>query len=163
MLERERVTAYLSGWPRSAATRLALAMKKSGRPWRSGLSSSMSQAFSSAGTFWPSCAASVASRLGDRRQSRLGLGRRARAGASEIEMIAVEHARLFGRKPEFVFIGVEGVDALEQRLVQIGLAAVAREHWRDCALDRLQIVVGRRAREIEKNARHFVEAAPAAL
>ena len=40
--------------------------------------------------------------LGDRGQSRLGLGRGAGAGAGEIEMIALEHARLLGRKPERV-------------------------------------------------------------
>src|SRR5882757_11132435 len=40
--------------------------------------------------------------LGDRGQSRLGLSRGARAGAGEIEMIALEHARLLDRKPELV-------------------------------------------------------------
>ena len=58
--------------------------------------------------------------LGDRGQPRLGFGRRARAGAGEIEMIALKHARLFGRKPELVLFGLQRVDAPEQRLVQIG-------------------------------------------
>jgi len=70
---------------------------------------------------------------------------------------------LFRRKAELVLVGLERVDALEQHLVQIGLAAVAREHRRDCALDRLQFVIGRCACKIEKNIRNPVEAAPAAL
>ena len=40
---------------------------------------------------------------------------------------------------------------------------MAREHGRDLALDRLQFVIGRGAREIEEDARHAIEAAPAAL
>ena len=40
--------------------------------------------------------------LGDCGQSRLGLGLGARAGAGEIEVIAVKHARLFGRKRELL-------------------------------------------------------------
>ena len=44
--------------------------------------------------------------LGDCGQSRFGLGRRARAGAGEIEMIAVKHARLFGRKRELVLVAL---------------------------------------------------------
>ena len=43
----------------------------------------------------------------DRRQARLGLRRRAGAGAGEIEMIALEHPRLFGGKPELVRIGLQ--------------------------------------------------------
>ena len=41
----------------------------------------------------------------------------------KLEMIALEHARLFGGKPELVLLGLERVDALEQRLVQIGVVA----------------------------------------
>ena len=40
---------------------------------------------------------------------------------------------------------------------------MARENRRDFALDRLQLVIGVSARQIEKNARHLVEAAAAAL
>ena len=93
--------------------------------------SSMSQAFSSASTFWPNCAASVASRSPIAARRALASGGSARAGAGEIEMIALEHARLFGRKPELVLLGLERVDALEERLVQIDLAAMAREDRRD--------------------------------
>ena len=57
----------------------------------------------------------------------------------------------------------ERVDALEQSLVQIGLAAVAREDGRDLALDRLQLVIRVGAGQVEENARHFVQAAAAAL
>ena len=78
-------------------------------------------------------------------------------------MIAVEHARLFGRKPEFAGVRLERVDALEQSLVQIGLAAVTRELRRDFALDRLQLVIRVGANQVEKNAGHSVEAAAAAL
>src|ERR1700722_2678860 len=78
-------------------------------------------------------------------------------------MIAVEHTRLFGRKLEFGGVRLERVDALEQTLVQIGLAAMACENRRDFALDRLQLVIGVGANQIEKNAGHSVEAAAAAL
>ena len=78
-------------------------------------------------------------------------------------MIALKHALLFGRKPELALAGLERVDAPEQGVVQIGVAAVARENRRDVALDRLQFVICVGAGEIEKDARHFVEAAPAAL
>ena len=40
---------------------------------------------------------------------------------------------------------------------------MARENRRDFALDRLQLVIGVGANQIEKNAGHFVEAAAAAL
>ena len=36
-----------------------------------------------------------------------------------------------------------------------------REHGRDLPLDRLEFVIGRRAREIEEDFRHAIEAAPA--
>ena len=78
-------------------------------------------------------------------------------------MIAAKHARLFGRKPELVLARFKRVDALEQSLVQIGLAAMAREYRRDVALDRLQFVIGVGAGQVEKNVSHFVEAASAAL
>ena len=101
--------------------------------------------------------------LADRSQTRLGVRRRARAGAGEIEVIAAEHARLFGRKPELGLFRLQGVDALEQRLVQIGVVAMAGENRRDLALDRLQFFVGRRTREIEEDAGDTIEAAAAAL
>ena len=78
-------------------------------------------------------------------------------------MIAREHPRLFGRKPETVLLGFQSVDALKQRVVQIGFAAMARQNRGDFALDRLKLIIGRRACEIEEDARHLVEAAPAAL
>ena len=99
--------------------------------------------------------------LGDRGQARLGLSRRACSGAGEIEMIALEHARLFGRKPKLVRVGLKRIDALEQRLAQIDVAAMARENWCDLPLDRLEVVIGRRAREVEEDFRHAIEAAPA--
>ena len=101
--------------------------------------------------------------LGDRRQSRLGFGRGSRASAGEIEMVPVEHARLFGRQPGFAGVRLDRVDTLEQSLVQIGLAAMAREFGRDFALDRLQLVIRVRANQIEKHTGHSVEAATAAL
>ena len=101
--------------------------------------------------------------LVDRGQTTFGVGLQPSARADEIEMIAGEHARLFGRKPEFVLFGLQRVDAFEQRVVQIGLAAMMRQDRRDVALDRLQLVIGRSAREIEKDVSHAIEAAPAAL
>jgi hypothetical protein len=78
-------------------------------------------------------------------------------------MIAVEHTRLFGRKRELGGVRLERVDALEQSLVQIGLAAVTRELGRDFALDRLQLVIRVGANQVEKNTGHSVQAAAAAL
>ncbi len=101
--------------------------------------------------------------LGDRGEARLGLRRQARAGAGEIEMIALEHARLFGRKPEPVSFRLQSVNAREQRIVQEGLVAMARQDRRDIALDRLQFIIGRRACEIEEDVFHLLEVAPAAL
>ena len=101
--------------------------------------------------------------LGDRGQPRLGFGRGGRAGAGEIEMIAVEHAYPFGREPELHLLRFKRVDARKQSLVQVGFAAVARENSRNFALDRLQFVAGMGAGEIEKNVSHLVEAATAAL
>jgi hypothetical protein len=101
--------------------------------------------------------------FGDCGEARLGLRLEPGAGAGEIEMIAGEHARLFGRKPEAAPFGVQRVDAPEQRVVQIGLVAMARQDRRHLPLDRLQFVIGRRARQIEEDAPHLVEAAPAAL
>ena len=90
-------------------------------------------------TFWPNCAASVASRSAIAASRALASGAAARAGAGEIEMIALEHARLLGRKPELVLLRPSSASMrLKQRLVQIGFAAMAREHRRDFALDRLR-------------------------
>ena len=99
----------------------------------------------------------------DRRQTRLGLRRQPGAGARKIEMIALKHARLFGGKPEPLLHGLQGVDAPEQRVVQIGFAAMAREDGSDFALDRLDLVIGRGAGEIEEDARDLVEGLAAAL
>ena len=51
--------------------------------------------------------------LTDCGQARLGVRRRACAGAGEVEMIAVEHAGLFGRKPELVLARLKRVGAAE--------------------------------------------------
>ena len=101
--------------------------------------------------------------LADRGQTRLGVRLRACAGAGEIKMIALEHARLFGGKAEPVLFGLERVDALEQRLVQISFVAMAGENGGDFALDRLQFIIGRGASEIEEDAADAIEAAAAAL
>ena len=149
--------------PRSAAVRAALATKKSGRPSRSSSPISMSQAFSSLSTFWPKCVAERRQPLVDRDEARLGLRPQPCAGAGEIEMIAVEHARLLRRKPDFGSFRFQSVDALEERVVEIGFGAVAGEDRRDVALDRLELVIGRGAREIEKDVRTRSSSAPAAL
>ena len=90
-------------------------------------------------------------------------GGSAGAGADEIEMIASKRPRLLGRKPERGLVRLERVDALEQRLVQIGVAVMAGEDRGDGALDRLQFVVRCGAGEVEENARDPVERTPAAL
>ena len=101
--------------------------------------------------------------LADRGEAVLGFGREACASAGEIEMITLEHARLFGRKPERVLARLQGVDAPEQGIVQIDVAAMAREDRGDLAFDRLDLVIARGAGEIEEDARHFVARLPAAL
>src|SRR3984957_4789384 len=72
--------------------------------------------------------------LGDCGQSRLGLSRGAGASASEIERIAVEHARLLGRERELVLVRFKRVDALEQSPIQMDFAAMPREYRRDLPL-----------------------------
>ncbi len=62
MLERDSVTAYLPGWPRSAAMRAALATKKSGRPVEIGLVEQHEPGFLVREHVLAECAASVASR-----------------------------------------------------------------------------------------------------
>ena len=101
--------------------------------------------------------------LADRGEAVLGFGREACASAGEIEMITLEHTRLFGRKPERVLARLQGVDAPEQGIVQIDVAAMAREDRGDLAFDRLDLVIARGAGEIEEDARHFVARLPAAL
>ena len=66
----------------------------------------MSQPFSSAEHILAELRGKRRQPLGDRRQSRLGLSRGAGARAGEIEMIALEHARLLDRKPELVLVAL---------------------------------------------------------
>ena len=101
--------------------------------------------------------------LANRGEACLCLRRQAGAGAGEIEMVTLEHPRLFGGKPEPVLLAFQGVDPSEQRVVEIGVAAMARQNRSDLALDRLELVVGRGAGQIEEDGRHLVEAPAAAL
>ena len=162
MLDRDRVTANLPGWPRSAAMRAALAIKI-----RQALKILLVQQHEPRlfvrEHILPELSGERRQPLRDRSQSRLGVRRRTSAGADEIEVIATEHAGLFGRKPELVLFRLKRVDPLEQRLVQIGVAAMAGELGRDFALDRLQFFIGRGTRQIEKNGGDPIEAAAAAL
>ena len=75
MLERDSVTAYLPGWPRSAAAPAAPLTTKSGSPVEIARRQEASaKSFSSASTFWPNCGAERRQPLADRRETRLGLG-----------------------------------------------------------------------------------------
>ena len=163
MLDRDRVTAYLPGWPRSAAMRAALVDEKIRQPVEIGLVQEQEPVLFVREHILAERGGERRQPLGDRRQPRLGFGRSGRAGAGEIEMIAAEHAYLFGREPELVLLRFKRVDAREQSLVQVGFAAMARENWRNFALDSLQFVARMGAGEIEKYARHSVEPAPASL
>ncbi len=102
---------------------------------------------------------------GDFAEARLLLGRKPRAGAGEIQMIAFEHAGLFFIEANFrPRLGrPQRFDAGEQRFVEKSLAAVARQDRGHLALDRLQFVGGLGSREIEEHPRDPVEAASAAL
>ena len=102
MLDRDRVTANCSGWPRSAAMRAALATKEIRQAVEILLVKQHEPGLFVREHILAELGGERRQPLGDRGQSRLGLRRRARAGAGEIEMIALEHARLFGRKPELV-------------------------------------------------------------
>ena len=163
MLDRDSVTAYLPGWPRSAAIARGAGDEKIRQAVEIVLVEQHEPVFFVRQHILPELSAKRRQPLGDRGEARLGLRRQPRAGAGEIEMIALEHARLFGRKPEFVSFRLQSVNALEQRVVQIGLVAMARQDRRDVALDRLQFIIGRRACEIEEDTSHLLEAAPAAL
>ena len=138
MLERDSVMAYLPAWPRSAAARAALRTKKSGRPSRSPSSEQHQQVFFVGQHILAElrAEASPAARRLRRAAPWLSAGSPAPV-ADEIEMIALEHARLFVDKPKLLLVGLQGVDAGEQRLVQIGFAAMTRQDRRDLALDRL--------------------------
>ena len=125
----------------------------------------MIQSFSSDSTFGRNCAASVASRPAIAASRALASGGAAAPARVKSETIAVEHARPFGRQPEVACVRLERVDALEQSLVQISLAARGRapEFRRDLALDCLQFITRVGAGQYRKHARNFVEAAAAAL
>ncbi len=99
----------------------------------------------------------------DRGEARLGFRREPGAGAGEVEVSARKRARLLGREPERRLVRVQGVDPPEQRVVQIGVARVAREDRGDGALDRLEFVVRLGAGEIEEQLGDPVERPPAPL
>ena len=114
-------------------------------------------------TFWRKAGAERGEPLGDLRETRFGGGIKARAGAAESRVIALEHARLLGAELELVTLAPECVDAREQRVVEADLVPVRGELGRDLALDREQGVVAVRARERVKQRRDAGERPAAAL
>ena len=68
-----------------------------------------------------------------------------------------------GVEPERRLVRLQGVDPPEKRVVEIGVARVAREDRGDGALDRLELVVRFGAGEIEEHLGDPVERSPAPL
>ncbi len=90
-------------------------------------------------------------------------GRQSGAGAGEVEMRAGKGARLLGREAERRLVRLQGVDPSEQRIVQVGVAGVAREDRGDGALDRFEFVVRLGPGQIEKHLGDPVEGPSAPL
>ena len=72
-----------------------------------------------------------------------------RAGADEIEMMALEHAKGFRVEAEAGARLMERIDAAEEGRVQIDLVPVLGDDGRHVALDLLQRVVGMRRGQVE--------------
>src|SRR5205807_319979 len=89
--------------------------------------------------------------LGDCGEPHLGFLRQAAAIAHKSDMIALENPRLFGIKLEFAAPRIKHVDALKHRAVQTDSAAMPGKFWRDLAFDRLNLVIGVGARQMEEN------------
>ena len=100
MLERDRVTAYLPGMAAVGGDARGAADEKIRQALKIALVEQHEPVFFVLQHVLAELSGERRQPLGDRGQSRFGSRRGARAGAGEIEMIALEHARLFGRQPE---------------------------------------------------------------
>ncbi len=101
--------------------------------------------------------------LADLGEPRFDLRRKARAGAAEGEMMAFQDAALFGVEAKRIALLIDGIDAREERIVQMDLGVMPGEERRDLALDRLDRVIRMRMREIEEDGRDTAERAPRTL
>jgi len=86
-----------------------------------------------------------------------------RAGAHEIEMIALQHPRRFRIEAQPVALPVELVDAPEQRRVEKDAVPVPRHHRRHVALHRLQLGIGVGARQLREHHVHLAQQLAAEL
>src|SRR5207247_2072568 len=93
------------------------------------------------------CGAQTREPLADRREAGTCGAVEAGASAGEIEMIAFEHAQLFGAEPKFVAPAVERIDAREQRLIEQNGSPVPSAARGIFALQRKDLVIDVRVRK----------------
>ena len=89
--------------------------------------------------------------LDDLGKPRLGCVRKTAAIAQKGELIALENPRLLGDQVRVCRARLQRFDTPEQCVVQVDFAAMTGEFWRNLAFDRLNLVIGVGARQIEKN------------
>ncbi len=141
------------GWPRSAASRAALADQKVRQPVEIALVEQHRPGPLVRQHVLAEGGRQRGEPFADRGEARLRFGRQPGAGAGEVEMRSAQSARACsGVRPSDGCVRLQGVDPPEQRVVQIGVAGVARQDRRDGALDRFELVVRLGAGEIEKDA-----------
>ncbi len=164
MLDRDRVMTCLPARPRSSAAPAAASTQERRKPGEIRLAVE----HEAVGVFvrehvLGELRAEVARRsvMAARRalSSRLEAGAR----ADEDRVIAVEDAGLFGREAERVLLPVERLDPAEERLVHEDGVAVLGQERRHLALDRLDRLVGMRARQVEEDAADALEQRAAAF
>jgi hypothetical protein len=164
MLERERVITCLPGRPRSsAACAAAFAQER-----RQALEIRLALQHELVGFLvgqhvLGELRAEAREPLGDGGQPLLVLRPEPGARADEDGVVAVEDAGLFGAETQAVAPVVERSHAPEQGLVHEDAVAVLGQDGRHVALDRLEGVVGVRARQVEEDAADPLEAQPAPL
>jgi hypothetical protein len=101
--------------------------------------------------------------LGDGGEPRLLFAIEARAGAAEVGVVALQHARLLGGEAGLVSLLPQGVDPADQGVVEADGVAVRGELRGHLPLDRLQGVVGMGPGKAEEDRRYLVERLAGAL
>ena len=152
MLDRESVMPCLPGRPRSAAVCAAAETSEDGKPCEIVLRVENQHIVLFIGeNILAEFRAERGEALVDLGEPRLGCVRQAAAIAHKGGMIAIENPQLFGVEAEFALAPMKRGDPLKQRVVQIDVALMAGELWRDLPFDRFDFVIGVGAREIEEN------------
>ncbi len=155
--------AYLPGWPALLGGRARGGAGEIGQAGEIALLQNERVGLLVGQHVLPELSAEARQPLVDRRQAILRRLLERAARAHEAGVIAVEHARLLGRKAEAVAASIEIGDAGIERAVQVDRVVVAGEQRRDFALDRLDGVAGVGAGQHEEHVGDAVERAAAAL